>query len=203
MPVRPCAQPGLVSHPRTLRAAQLRPASRPAPLRRDARGFTLVEACVTLAVLALLVGAAMPSLQQLLHTRRLDAAAVQLATDLQFARSQALARNQPVRLHFSTGPGTRSCYVIRPAGAATCACPAPGESCPGSLKTVSLGEGDAVTVHAPADSLLFDPRHGTSTPTGTLRLNGPDGRSVHQVVNVMGRVRSCSPQARVPGYPAC
>ncbi len=203
MPVRPRVLLALVSPSRALRAAPRHPADCRFRPTHEARGFTLVEACTTLAVLALLAGAAMPSLQRLLHTRRLDAAAVQLATDLQFARGQALARNQPVRLRFSSGPGPRSCYVIQPAGAAPCACPAPGESCPGSLKTVSLGEGDAVAVHAPADSLLFDPRHGTSTPTGTLRLSGPDGRSVHQVVNVMGRVRSCSPQARVPGYPAC
>jgi type IV fimbrial biogenesis protein FimT len=44
--------------------------------------------------------------------------------------------------------------------------------------------------------------HGTSTPTGTLRLVGGRGRAVHHVVNVMGRVRSCTP-AGVPGWRAC
>ena len=44
--------------------------------------------------------------------------------------------------------------------------------------------------------------HGTSTPTGTLRLVDSRGRAVHHVVNVMGRVRSCTP-AGVPGWRAC
>ena len=50
---------------------------------------------------------------------------------------------------------------------------------------------------------LFDPLHGTSTPTGTLRLVDAGGRAVHHVVNVMGRVRSCSPPARAPAMRAC
>jgi type IV fimbrial biogenesis protein FimT len=52
-------------------------------------------------------------------------------------------------------------------------------------------------------SVLFDPLHGTSTPAGTWRVIGTGGRAVHHVINVMGRVRSCSPQAAVPGYRAC
>ena len=51
-------------------------------------------------------------------------------------------------------------------------------------------------------SIAFDPLHGTSTPTGTLRLVDGRGRAVHHVVNVMGRVRSCTP-AGVPGWRAC
>jgi type IV fimbrial biogenesis protein FimT len=52
-------------------------------------------------------------------------------------------------------------------------------------------------------SILFDSAKGTSTPTGTLRLMGKDQRAVHLVVNIMGRVRSCSPDSAVPGYKAC
>jgi len=40
-------------------------------------------------------------------------------------------------------------------------------------------------------------------PTATLRIEARDGRSVHQVVNLLGRVRSCSPQARVVEERAC
>jgi type IV fimbrial biogenesis protein FimT len=50
---------------------------------------------------------------------------------------------------------------------------------------------------------LFDPLHGTSSPTATLRVLGMNGRAVHHVINLMGRVRSCSPSTTVPGYPAC
>jgi type IV fimbrial biogenesis protein FimT len=51
--------------------------------------------------------------------------------------------------------------------------------------------------------MAFDPLHGTATPTATWRVIARDGRAIHHVVNVMGRVRSCSPDAAVPGHRAC
>jgi type IV fimbrial biogenesis protein FimT len=45
--------------------------------------------------------------------------------------------------------------------------------------------------------------HGTSTPTGTVRVIGANGRELRHVVNVMGRVRTCSPQGNVAAYRAC
>jgi type IV fimbrial biogenesis protein FimT len=50
-------------------------------------------------------------------------------------------------------------------------------------------------------SILFDPLHGTSTPTGTLKIVGDSGRAVHHVVNIMGRVRTCSPVGAAPAVP--
>ena len=52
-------------------------------------------------------------------------------------------------------------------------------------------------------SVLFDPLHGTASPTATVRVTGLSGRAIHHVVNVMGRVRSCSPLGAVPGYRVC
>ena len=66
-----------------------------------------------------------------------------------------------------------------------------------------LPTSDQVSLLANVGSVLFDPLHGTISPTGTLRLVGTDARAVHHVVNIMGRVRSCSPQAAIPGYRAC
>ena len=52
-------------------------------------------------------------------------------------------------------------------------------------------------------SVLFDPLHGTSTPSATFRILGRQGKAIHQVINVMGRVRSCTPTGGVAGYPNC
>ena len=67
---------------------------------------------------------------------------------------------------------------------------------PLEIKTVVLAAADRVSVGANVASIAFDPLHGTSTPTGTLRLVDAGGRAVHHVVNVMGRVRSCTPDRR-------
>ena len=178
----------------------------PTRLTHRQRGVTLVEACTVLAVLAVLVSTATPNLQGLIDSRRLDGAATQLATDIQFVRTEAVARNIPVRLSFhATAEG--SCYVLHSGNADQCDCNAPGPAtCSGDarqIKTVALTAADRVSLQTNTASVLFDPLHGTSTPTGTLRLVGQQGRAVHHVVNVMGRVRSCSPLGAMPGYRAC
>ena len=66
-----------------------------------------------------------------------------------------------------------------------------------------LPAGERVRVTANVGSIAFDPLHGTSTPTGTLRLVDARGRAVHHIVNVMGRVRSCTPGGAVNGYRPC
>ena len=52
-------------------------------------------------------------------------------------------------------------------------------------------------------ALRFDPRLGTATPSGTLRVAATGGAAVHHVVNLTGRVRSCSVGAAWAGMPAC
>jgi type IV fimbrial biogenesis protein FimT len=179
------------------------------PARRAAHrqcGVTLIEACVVLAVTAIAAATAAPNLQDLLDTRRLEGAATQLATDIQLIRTEVVARNQPLRLSLHASPAG-SCYVIHSGAAELCTCDAAGPAqCHGdahALKTVTVASADHVNLQANVGSVLFDPLHGTASPTGTLRLLGTNGRAVHHVINVMGRVRSCSPQALARGYRAC
>lgn len=61
-------------------------------------GFTLVELMVTLAVLAILIGVAMPSFTALTHRNRLTAAANELVGAMQTARMEAIRRNSRVVL---------------------------------------------------------------------------------------------------------
>jgi type IV fimbrial biogenesis protein FimT len=103
-----------------------------------------------------------------------------------------------------------SCYIIHSGAANDCSCAASGPAqCGGDaqqIKTVQLLAADHVGVQANVRSIQFDPLHGTSTPAGTFRLVADSGRAVHHVVNVMGRVRSCSPQGPAPavvGYTLC
>lgn len=168
------------------------------------RGITLLETCIVLAVAAVVAATAGPSLAGFIETRRLDGAATQLAADIQFVRSEALARNRPLRL---TVQAAAACWIVHTGAAAQCVCGADGPAvCTGGaaqIKTVRLAAEEQVRLSGNVASIVFDPLHGTITPTGTLRLTAASGRAVHHVVNVMGRVRSCSPAATVPGYRAC
>jgi type IV fimbrial biogenesis protein FimT len=71
-------------------------------------GFTLIELLVVLALLAILAAMAAPSLSSFLARSAVDAAAEALASDLRFARTEALKRTNLVVL-CSSSNGT-SCF---------------------------------------------------------------------------------------------
>jgi type IV fimbrial biogenesis protein FimT len=170
------------------------------------RGITLIETCMVLAVSTVLATTAAPGMQDLIAARRLDNAASQLANDIHLIRTAAVARNQALRLSFLPRVGG-SCYVIHTGSAGQCECNGSAPAvCHGNareIKTVAIADTDQVSVTPNVSSVVFDPMHGTSTPTGTLRVVGAGGREVRHIINVMGRVRSCSPAPVVPGYRAC
>lgn len=169
------------------------------------RGLTLVEMAATLAVLAVTASTAAPGLRHLMDTRRLNGFATTLAADLQLARNEAIARNEPVRISLHAA---QQCYVVHTGAAAQCDCAAEGAAlCSAGatqIRTVRWDTaGDALALQANSSSMLFDPLHGTASPTGTWRVVAADGRAIHQVVNVMGRVRSCAGAGTIPGLRPC
>lgn len=171
------------------------------------RGLSLVELAATLSIVATGATLALPGFQDVLQRRQTEGVATELAGDLQFLRSEAVARNQPLRISFASLPDGASCYVLHSGSTLGCTCRADGTAvCTGdaqSLKAVLLPPASRASVQANVISILYDPRHGTSSPTATVRVTGRDGRAVHHVVNIMGRVRSCSPNRSFGGYPAC
>lgn len=177
--------------------------------RFTARGVTLIETSIVCAIAAVLMAVVSPSFGSLIENRKVDGVASNLHADIQFVRQEAVLRNLPVRLSFYAA-NDKTCYVAHTGNHADCGCDANGNAtCAAPLqaiKTVAFSGADKVSVQANVNSILFDPLHGTSTPTGTLKVVAKSGRAVHHVVNVMGRVRSCSPHvnvAAVPGYHAC
>lgn len=176
---------------------------------RTQQGVTLIEASVVVAISAITIGTAAPSYRQFIERQRLHGVAAQLATDLQFTRAESVMRNSGLRLSvYSQGWG--SCYVIHSGAASQCTCNESGTAtCIGGakqLKTVQLPNADQLALESNVNSILFDPMHGTSTPAGTFKVIASSRRAVHHVVNLMGRVRSCSPNVNapaVPGYTVC
>ena len=169
------------------------------------RGVTLVESSIVVAVLAIVAAGAVPGFAGFIGEHRAVGAARQLAADIDFARSEALLRNRSIRLSVLSTP-VASCYVVHTGTAAQCACAATTATCSGgavALKSAVFDEPGRLTVTANVSSMLFDPLHGTVSPTGTLRVVDARGRAIHHIVNIVGRVRSCAAGATVAGYAAC
>jgi len=176
------------------------------PQPRAQRGLSLVEVMTAITIAAILGTGAAPSLRRLFEARRLDGLATQLAGDIHATRAEAIARNQTLRLSLHAD-ASGGCWVMHSGNADQCSCGATGAAvCTAgaeSIKTVRWSAAEGVLVSGNVAAIGFDAMHGTATPAGTWRVTASDGRAVHHVVNVMGRLRSCSPQGAVPGFRAC
>ncbi len=88
-------------------SATLRPAA------FAAKGFTLIEMMVVVALLGVLLAIAAPSMKDMIDVRRLRAINAQLVTDMQFARSEAIARRTFGRIDFNLTPAlAMTCYTV-------------------------------------------------------------------------------------------
>ena len=168
-------------------------------------GFSLVETLAVIGIASVLMGSAVPLLDTMKQRHQLAGSAAQLETDLHLARTTAVAANQVLRMEFLTEDG-QGCYVLHDGPARACTCGSDGvplcTAGASAVRSVHFDAGQAVRLQANVAAIAFDPVKGTVAPTATLRLAAPVGQ-LQVVVNVMGRVRSCSPDAAVPGQPAC
>lgn len=175
--------------------------------RQAQRGLTMIETSVTLAISTILATSSIPGFGELLERRQIEGVAAELASDLQFVRSEAVARNEGVRISFSTLPGGASCYVIHTGAASACACAAGGPPvCTGAaepIKAVPAPARGKVLVQAKVASMLYDPVRGTTSPTNSIGIAAADGPGLRHVVNILGRVRTCSPGGAMRGYKPC
>ncbi|NRF70901.1 type II transport protein GspH [Aquincola sp. S2] len=175
--------------------------------RQLVRGVSLIETLCAMSIVATTLGLGVPGLTSWHQRQALISSAAELETDIHYARSLAVARNASIRLSSAPLEGGGSCYVLHTGDAHDCRCTAAGEAiCENgaqALRLVHHPKGGPVSLSNGKLSIAFNPEHGTVTPTATFRFVDTEGRALHQVVNIMGRTRSCSPGGAVTGVKAC
>ena len=187
----------------------------PARPRRHGRadpaapGFTLVEACITLAVLAVLGALAVPSFSSQIARQRLQAAARHLQADIALARAESEKRGVSLTLAFQ--PGRDWCYSLGwgvPSDCRSLTTPLPHAV----LRVVRAVDNPGVLL-LDATPLVLNPRSGAGAQAQTLAgLSGGQARfassaSPDQVLLVrvgpFGRASVCAAGVTFSGTPAC
>lgn len=159
---------------------------------RHARGVTLIEALVTVAILAIMLGIAAPALQGFVAGNRLRSTALELRSALQYARAEAIRNNARVTVCKANTTATN----CDNAGAWTNGWIVFVDRTPGSAPAVNTG--------SPADTIL---RVQPPLPRGIVVQSngganyvsfGPDG-SARQLNGalLLGTLRVCSTSSQL------
>jgi type IV fimbrial biogenesis protein FimT len=166
---------------------------------------------IVIALLVIVVSLVGPSMRQLLAVQRVQSINAELVADLQFARSEAVRRGQPLFVKFQS-TSDMTCYVVyTEAGVGNCNCTkAPGSACLGGfqeVKTVQVPRKLDVSFAASSSIgtlVSFTDIAGTSQPgdfqvdvTSTVR------GLLRTSVNAAGRPAVCSPDGSISQVPKC
>jgi type IV fimbrial biogenesis protein FimT len=195
------------------------------------KGFTLLEMLIAMAILAIIISVAVPSLSGFSANQRLIGAAEQVFSHLQQARSEAVARNTRVFVNFAatgnatwtygmssvnslcdltvtTASGANSCRMVVSDGDASLD-PGTGAVDAGDLVLMRYTSADFTGVSMGIagfstgnTQIVFDPVRGTAT-SGQVSFTGANGNRLRVDVSLLGRVSLCTPDGSMEAYKDC
>jgi Tfp pilus assembly protein FimT len=132
--------------------------------------MTLLESLITVAIISITTVVAVPSLIRARESYELDSAARQVAGNLQSARVKAISRNRDYRVRVISSVT----YAIE------------REDPTWKLdETLLLPRAFRIT----ANAVPQFHRRGNASPTATIIVWSPSGRSKKIIVNITGRIR--------------
>jgi len=181
---------------------------------RRVRGFTLIELLITLMVAAIGVALAVPTFRDINQRRQTTAKAEELATFLNYARSEAIKANAEISVSLVHNSDNDWC-VGAVDGRAGCDCET-ADSCVVDGVELVLGSStmpkSSMTNHTADTTFVFDPVRGTKQDAlGDLvdhsyEISSDNTHWALQVsIGPTGRVRVCNPAdaTEVPGFQDC
>jgi type IV fimbrial biogenesis protein FimT len=206
--------------------------ARPRPGAVPRRALTLLETMVVITIIGVLIVLVAPSMREMIGTQRLRGIGAELVTDFQYARSEAVSRNQYLGVVVRNVSGEAStCYTlftssVNPLTLASlnpgsCNCSnGPGSACTGTqreVRTVQVPRSTGVefmTASTQPTWFAYDPVSGSisTVPATSAQVGGhafcvdvvrPDGGRMRAMVSLAGRASVCTPDGSLRDLQAC
>lgn len=173
------------------------------------QGFTLIEAMIVIAIVAVLLSIAVPSFNDFFEKNRLKRAAEAVYGLVANAKSESTIRDVDMQVTINAGEwcvgyataANCNCTLSNPSAADACSVPVAGTDV---LKVVNdLDFSDVTLATNYGASVAFNRLRGTA-PGGTLNFVSGSWM-LDLVISSEGRVRLCAPAGGTGtmGYPSC
>ena len=176
------------------------------------QGFTLLELLVTIAILAIAAAIAVPSMTDAVEKRNTISAAEAIFSQIHLARSESIARSQPVFMNVVAGNG----WAIGFGSDQNCdpsdnspACTLPDLDNNNPIThLLTSADRENVSVTTSVNQITFTPQRGLVTgATINVTSRGRVGYAITINVGMLGQVSLCSPNAdptkHVTSYRPC
>ncbi|MDD2919236.1 GspH/FimT family pseudopilin [Rhodoferax sp.] len=140
-------------------------------LSRPQNGFTMIELVVAMAVLGILMAIAMPSFVETMGNSRIRSVAESVTSGLQFARSEAVRRNEKIRFSLDSSTGN---WTVRRSADNTC-----------------VFDGDVLQTRATTSSstavvvTTFSDVPATAATTAQVYVYGPNGSQAQDCMDAV------------------
>lgn len=179
------------------------------------QGMTLVELMLSVAIVAVLVAVAVPSMYEFIMRKKVEGAADELMTDMRYARSALAKNNRSTLIKFGKTQSGDTCYVIyHPTGLLGCDCTSTpvctsiGASSAVELKTMRFTTGGKVSVQPVTGSrsvLVLEAPTGLPVNGSTINVSitAPSGGELRLSTTPTGRAQLCAVSGHDRAYPAC
>ena len=164
---------------------------------RGARGITLIECVIALAILAMLMSIALPSFGDAMARARLRTAAEDLALGLGNARLESV-RAGAGKVHVTVAPGATWCWSVGPVADVDCLNPPAGST----VHVVRAIDYPGITMTRGA-SASFDGRDTFAAAGFAAEFMSPQGGALRVQVTPLGRASICAPEGRSLDFPRC
>lgn len=170
------------------------------------QGFTLIEAMIVIAIIAVLLAIVVPSFNDFFEKNRLKRAAEEVYGLLAKAKAETVVRNMDLSVSVDSGTwcagyaaaANCNCAETDPDAAGACSVPLAGANV---LQAIDGTSFTGVDITADFDT-TFNGIRGTAN-NGTVSLSAGVW-ALDVVVSTRGRIRICAPDAtRTMGYSGC